>query len=137
MDEEKLKGRAEPKHRVLVVEDDSLVLHSLAIVLEDEFDVRMAQTGEQAWELLQHEPFSVVISDIMMRGMNGFDLLKLIRANFPDLPVIMLSGYVSDQRHERIMKAGAFAYLVKPVDDRLLVRTIREALASVKKNVRT
>ena len=117
------------KH-ILIVEDDFLVLHSMAIVLEEDFEVTTAQSCEEAWTLLQRGEFDVVVSDIMMEGMNGFELLNRIRSGFPKLPVIMLSGYVSEQRLKRVLDEGAFAYLVKPIDDRRLTKTIRDALTA-------
>ena len=114
--------------RILIVEDDRLVLYSLAVVLEEYYDVVMAQSCEEAWQLLEKEAFSVVLSDIMMQGMNGFELLHRIKEIYPYISVIMLSGYVSEQRLKRVMDEGAFAYLIKPIDDRLLIQTINDAL---------
>jgi DNA-binding NtrC family response regulator len=106
--------------RILIVDDEAVVRNGLARVLVGQgFDVSAASSGEEAVEILAVKPFTVVLLDVRMPGMDGFALLRHIRANYPRTMVIMITGYPTIESAVECLKQGAVDYLVKPfrVDD--------------------
>ncbi|MDH5234713.1 MAG: EAL domain-containing response regulator [Gemmatimonadota bacterium] len=125
------------KRRVLFVDDDVDVLRTSALILERAgFDVATATNGADALEALDAAarkgrdgtpPFSVVVSDILMEGMSGLDLLRAVRLRFPDLPVVMVTGGPTIATAIEAMNEGAHRYLMKPVPTAQLVGTVTRA----------
>jgi CheY-like chemotaxis protein len=105
-----------PFRNVLVVEDIETIAASIAFVLsEGPYEITLAHNGREALELLQDGQFDLVISDVEMPEMGGYELLENVRAN-PDLeslPVILLTGRDSDSDRDRAEAAGASRFLVK------------------------
>jgi putative two-component system response regulator len=87
-----------------------------------------ATTGEQALELLQSQSFQLVVSDIMMPGMSGIDLLTFIKDLFPEVAVILVTGV--DDRKTAIMtlELGAYGYVIKPFDRNEILINVANAL---------
>lgn len=107
---------ARKSNSVLVVEDDVTILNYVADALSSDYNVLTATDGEKALRLtLLHRPHCVV-TDIMMQGMDGLELLRKIRSN-PDIceiPVVMLTAKASEAEQIEGFEAGADAYIVKP-----------------------
>jgi DNA-directed RNA polymerase subunit RPC12/RpoP len=84
--------------RVLIVDDEPVILHTLSAVLETEgFAVRVAEDGFAALKALRETAPDILISDLRMPNMSGFELLSIVRRRFPHVPVIAISGeYVTD-----------------------------------------
>ncbi|SIS75655.1 PAS/PAC sensor hybrid histidine kinase [Roseivivax lentus] len=121
-------GRGE---RVLVVEDSPHVRRITAERLGAlGYAVEIAETGDAAWRMLQDGlKVSAVLSDVVMPGtLSGFDLARRIRADFPDMPVILTSGYASDVVSEQMPGADAFEILHKPYHQGALARRLAAAL---------
>jgi len=76
-----------------------------------------ASDGKEALDLLKTYTANIIISDIKMSKMNGFQLLKQIKTNYPDIPVIMVTGYGSIENAVEAMKQGAYDYVTKPIVD--------------------
>ena len=115
--------------RVLLVDDEELLLTVLKTLLRTKgYEVLTAQDGYTALELVKSAKPEVVISDIRMNPMNGLELLRHIRRECPDLPVVMLTGYSTAETEEETKALGAFGYLRKPfvMDD--VIRTVRAAV---------
>ncbi|MBN9419246.1 MAG: response regulator [Candidatus Eremiobacteraeota bacterium] len=119
--------------KILVVDDDEHILRSLSQYLElEDFNVVSASSGPEALTLFQQEKPDLLVLDVMMPGMDGFQVLETLRGN-PDtagVPVLMLTA--RDQ-HNDILKGyqmGATSYLVKPFNLDELVEAIREVFAS-------
>ena len=88
-------------YRVLVVDDDSAVLQISALVLKQRgFEVRTASDGFQALAELRRSMPDVIISDLSMPNMSGFELLSVVRRRFPHIPVIAISGEYSGDAPE-------------------------------------
>lgn len=106
--------------RVLVVDDEYDIRYLVQAALEH-CDVLTAADGPSALALLRHAPLDAVLLDVMMPGMDGFSVLRRIRADdeFRDLPVVMLTAKAGEHDHVRAFRDGADAYLTKPfeVDD--------------------
>ena len=113
--------------RVLVVDDDALTREILATILDlEEFDVDLAEDGEQALAAIASAVPDVVVLDVMMPGIDGFEVLRRLRADeaTASLPVILLTARdTADDRREG-EEAGADAYLTKPFSPLALIATI-------------
>ncbi len=121
--------------QVLVVEDD----HSLREAICDMLDINDieyidAENGQQAIEALQKETFQVVISDVQMSPINGYQLLNHINEYYNGLPVILMTAYGSIPQAVDAIQAGAVDYLVKPFDVKDLIQSIRNQLTPQSEN---
>ena len=116
--------------RILVVDDDELIQASLSELLRLEgYAVEAAGSFREASSHLAAEAFEVVIADVSMPEVDGFELLKMVRNRYPDTAVIMITGYGTIANAVEAMKRGAFSYLTKPVKDPELKLTLERALA--------
>lgn len=100
---------------VLVVDDEKNMRLSLKTVLTDErYAVRTVESAEEALELLAREDFLMVITDARLGGMSGYEFLAKSRAQWPDLPVLMITAYATPKLAVEAIQAGAIDYLAKP-----------------------
>lgn len=114
--------------RVLVVDDEKTMRLLLVEQLEQHgFVVVQAGDGRQALSELQRRHFDAVITDYLMPHLNGLDLLRHSRMEWPDLPVILLSG-TFEQLAGPATAEGAFACLPKPFNSRLLIDLLSTAV---------
>ena len=112
---------------ILVVDDSITVRRVTQRLLQREgYRVSMAADGLQALERLQEERPTVVLSDIEMPRMDGFDLARNIRADqrLKDLPIIMITSRIAEKHREHAMELGVNHYLGKPYDEDELLRLI-------------
>lgn len=121
-----------PARRVLVV-DDSITTRTLeASVLQAAgYEVLTAVDGRAAWQLLQERGADLVLSDVQMPNMDGYQLCELIRSNpkFESLPVILVTSLESPEQRRRGLEAGADAYIVKSsFDQEELLDTVRQLM---------
>src|SRR5208337_3476740 len=113
---------------VLVVEDNDLERQITADTLREEgFAVEEAALGKRAIELLGLSRFEVVLTDLMMPGMSGEDLLAKVRQAYPATQVVMITAFGTIDSAVKAMKNGAFYYLTKPTDREALVMTVARA----------
>jgi two-component system invasion response regulator UvrY len=123
--------------RVLIADDHAIVRQGLRQILSDTPDLEVAgeaDNGAAAIQLARAQPWDVMLMDVSMPDRNGIDALKIIRKEFPRLPVLILSMYPEDQYAIRALKAGAAGYLTKQSAPEQLVHAIRQ-VASGKKYV--
>ena len=123
--------------RVLIADDHAIVRQGLRQILSDTPDLTVAgeaENGVQAVQMVRNGEWDVVLMDVSMPDRNGIDALKLIKKEFPRLPVLILSMYPEEQYAIRALKAGASGYLTKQSAPELLVTAIRQ-VASGKKYV--
>ncbi len=116
--------------RILLVEDDEDFGRSLALILKHKgFLPQWVASGEQALEVLAGKQFDVVITDMLMPGMNGLEFLRKFREiHGGDTPVVMITGYGSVNEAVEAMKAGAFGYFLKPVNQDEICLTLEKAM---------
>ena len=115
-----------PPVRVMLIDDEVEFLRSMRTVLERRnMEVITADSGERGLALLSEGLVDVVILDIKMPGMDGLEVLKLIRESYASVQVIMLTGHPSLEGAMEAIKLGANEYLKKPPDLPELVATIR------------
>lgn len=106
------------KPRVLIVDDQKEVvrlLHSAIDSTGHEIEVIEAPSGEEALLDASQNPIDLLIVDYLLPGMSGLDLLKKVRARYPEMPSIVVTGQTSRAVHREIMNADAQAFFVKPV----------------------
>ena len=116
--------------RVLLVDDLEPFLNAAAAVLErHEFHVTAASSGPQALKEIKKGNIYVVILDMKMPGMDGYETLREIKNLRPDVQVIILTGHESTNSVLLDLREGAFAFLTKPCDIDILANKIREAFA--------
>ncbi|WP_019530903.1 sigma-54-dependent transcriptional regulator [Dasania marina] len=113
------------KATILVVEDDLDLREALADTLElAGCKVTQADSAEQALTLLPRQAFDMVVSDINMGAMDGMALLKAVRQDYPQLPMLLITAYGSVSASVEAIRNGAVDYLVKPFKPQLLVDTV-------------
>jgi len=119
-----------PSLPVLLVDDEEQFLFSANFALSSEgiTHIVQCQDSRRVMPLLAQQDFSVIVLDMLMPHVSGWDLLPTIVRDFPELPVIILTAVNAVETAVECMKSGAFEYLVKPVDDARLVTTIRRAI---------
>jgi EAL domain-containing protein (putative c-di-GMP-specific phosphodiesterase class I)/CheY-like chemotaxis protein len=116
------------RDRVLVVEDEPALRRAFARMLEGVgFSVQQAGDGQQAIEALAAGAFDVVLTDVGMPGMDGMQLLRVVRERDLDVPVILISGHPSIESAVSAVEYGALQYLIKPVDSRSLIEAVGRA----------
>lgn len=115
--------------RVLFAEDDVALRNAISrILLREGYEIVPAGDGVEARALLAAGRIDAVVSDIVMPGMDGFDLLEAVRAQDPDIPVIFITGKPDLQTAMRAVEFGAMRYLTKPVDPAALLEVVEKAV---------
>lgn len=111
--------------KILIVEDDAITRRNLSVLLSDEgYDVDQAGDGVQALEILARRPFDLVLSDVVMPRMDGLKLLQRLQRMAPQMPVMIMTSYVSSSLSS--VPAGAAEFIRKPfVLDDLLFKVQR------------
>jgi len=121
--------KSEPKAGILLVDDDPIVLESLGGFLELEgYEVTLAETISRAKDYLDGGSYNLVITDVSMPQSDGFELLQCVRRKYPDVVVIMITGYGTIESAVEAIKQGAYEYLTKPVIDDDVRMAVRRAL---------
>ncbi|MDI9631778.1 MAG: sigma-54 dependent transcriptional regulator [Acidobacteriota bacterium] len=114
---------------ILIVDDEEIVRDALSDLLRREgFQPQAVRTGEEALLLLEREEVDVILLDIMLPGMGGFEVLRQIRSRDPDQVVIVVTAYSSIEGAITAMRDGAFHYISKPFKNEEVVLTIRRGL---------
>ena len=110
---------------VMVVEDDSELREALSETLTlAGYSVATASDGQDALRQLDERQFDLIVSDIQMPRMDGHNLLKKVKSNHPDLPVMLMTAYGSIQQAVDAMRDGAIDYMVKPFEAEVLVNMV-------------
>ncbi|HKK20585.1 MAG TPA: response regulator [candidate division Zixibacteria bacterium] len=121
------------RNSILIVDDDSSILKALKRALQDEdYEVFTANEWHETVDLLAKHTFSVVISDFLMPGICGDDLLNMVQSKSPRTIRVMLSGNASTKSVPATIAAGILhcqIFISKPWDDDELRKTIRECIA--------
>ena len=114
---------------ICIVDDEPSILNTLSGILEDErYQVTIAKTGGEALKVIQMEVPDVVLLDIWMPELDGLEVLKRVREQFPHIMVIMMSGHGSVETAVKATKLGAYDYLEKPLDLEKVTILVRNAL---------
>ena len=115
-----------PLPPVLVVDDEKNMRLSLQTMLGDEgYTVRAVESAEEGLKLLGREECFMVITDARLGGMSGYDFLTKVRAQWPELPVLMITAYATPKLAVEVIKAGAIDYLSKPFAPEELLHAVK------------
>jgi CheY-like chemotaxis protein len=116
--------------KILIVEDVELNLDLLVQLLEDDYQLVSAGDGQTGVVMAAAEKPDLILMDMSLPVMNGWDAAALIKANpqLAAIPIIGLSAHALESERVRALEAGCDDYLTKPVDEDLLFRTIAQAL---------
>ena len=109
-------------YKILIAEDD-IELSELFknVLMKQGYDVKCVLNGKDGMDLVLNNYFDLIISDIMMPRMNGFELLKLVRAQYPDMPMIMLTAKVDRDDIMHAYELGCDDYVTKPFSMDILI----------------
>jgi DNA-binding NtrC family response regulator len=114
---------------ILVVDDDKIILNSLCEFLSlEEFQTRGAETLKEATAELQKQNYCLVITDINLPDGDGFELLDIIRKDYPQTVVVVITGYGTIESAVKAIKRGAYDYLTKPIIDDELRLAVERAI---------
>lgn len=101
--------------KILVVDDEEIVHKSCRRILQDEhYDIDSVYSAEEAIEKLENDSYDLIVSDLVMSGMDGMELLQIIKDGKIDVVVIIFTGYATAETARKALKMGAFDYIPKP-----------------------
>lgn len=116
--------------KVLICDDEEGIRESLKLILEDHYDLILTEGGEQCLECLKNaEDIGIVLIDIKMPRVNGLEILKQIKQRWPDLKVVVITGYKSVETAAEASKLGASGYIVKPFKSKEILETVKSNLS--------
>ncbi len=120
---------------VFIADDHAIVRQGLKQIVADTADIRLAgeaATGQETLQLVRSGICDVLVLDLNMPGISGLEILRVLKQERPDLPVLVLSIHAEDQYATRCLKAGAAGYLTKESAPEELVKAIRQVVAGGK-----
>lgn len=104
------------KSRILIVEDDEEMRALLSDMIEEEgYEAASVNNGSEAFRKLAKESFDLIITDVRMPGLTGLDILPGIKKLQPDVPIIVITAFGSEEVQKKALERGANAYLEKPI----------------------
>ncbi|WP_340110727.1 hybrid sensor histidine kinase/response regulator transcription factor [Maribellus mangrovi] len=118
------------KMKVIIVEDNEYLREFLKTAMEPQFQVYLAEDGVQAWDMIQKQTPDLVVSDIVMPNMDGFELCRKIKSTYETshLPIILLTSLAGKAEQLQGLGLGADDYLTKPFDVSILQQRIRSLI---------
>ncbi len=133
----RVKAEGREKMRVLIVDDDWIVLESCRRVLQAEgMAVQAAEDAEKAQSLLESGVgFDLILTDIKMPGRDGFELIRMARERFPASAILMMTGYLIPETIRRGEAQGADAVIAKPFTPEELVASVRRTMRTVRQRL--
>jgi two-component system response regulator HydG len=118
-------------NRILIIDDEVNIGSLLSKFLSrNGFEVETSMTGAQARELLSSGKFNLVLCDFRLKDTDGRELLKEIKANYPETGVIIMTAYSDIRLAVELIKMGAYDYISKPLYPNEILNTINKALAT-------
>ena len=120
--------------RILIVDDEKLERNGIKFLLKrepGEYQVLEAENGREALGLLQTEQVDILLSDVKMPYMNGLELSKHVREQYPDLPIIIFSGYNDFSYAREAIRYGVLDYVLKPVDPQEFHKTLEKVVSHI------
>lgn len=116
---------------ILTIDDTPEILEILNSILGDDFDMRLAKTAASAWRILGLADISLILLDIEMPGMSGFEFLDIIhkeKTEYKDIPVVFISSNSDKETIDRAFAMGAAGYIVKPFLPNELISCVNKIL---------
>lgn len=124
-------AKPETRYELLIVDDDSRFRETLRLVFEPHFELVEAECGEEAIEIVQQHPVSLILLDMHMSVLTGLETLRIVRSIFARLPCILITADATDELRRDAAEAQAFSVLRKPVARRELIGTVATAFEQV------
>jgi len=116
--------------KVLVVDDEEIARKNLHYILKKEgYTVVIAASGEEALDKMKTSNFDVVLTDIRMENISGFDVLEKTKSKYPETEVVIVTAYASTDSAMESLKKGAFGYIAKPFKIDEIRVTVKQAIA--------
>lgn len=101
--------------KILVADDEVMMRNLILKILESEgYQITMVSSGDEAMAMLKENNYDLLLTDVKMPGMNGFELLKQVKENWPDMAVIVMTGYGDAYTIKEALLLGADEYVSKP-----------------------
>ena len=117
------------KKRILVVDDEEIVRYSLVNILRNHgYDVEDVPSAEEALKLLYEKQYHLVLTDLVLEGMGGLELLENVKVISPRTLVIVITGYGSIRTAVTALRLGVYDYLLKPCDENELLLRVNRSL---------
>ena len=113
---------------VLVVEDEDLICALLKEILSPQFECVTTSNATEATRLIESRFFNLILADIVLPGMSGLELCRMVSKKSPRTVVVMISGVVDDKAVADATQAGAFDFITKPFDLADVLATVERAL---------
>ena len=133
-----LPDQDQMKLKILIVDDDKQLLSVLrSILVEENNDVAICSNGQRAIDACRRESFDLIITDLMMPGANGLEVLKETRKLSPDTLVVLITGFASLETAVEAIREGAYDYITKPFkleEIKIIVNNAREKIRLIREN---
>ena len=114
---------------ILLIEDESRLRHNLQVLLQEEgYWVVVTDNGAEGIKQLEAQSFDLVITDLVMPGVDGFQVLDYLNVHRPETVVVAVTGYISLESAAAALERGAYDYITKPFDCDLFSAIIERAL---------
>ncbi|MCP3876225.1 MAG: response regulator [Desulfobacteraceae bacterium] len=121
------------REQILVVDDEERIVENITLCLKREgFQTQGASNGEEAIKIFEQQKFDIVLLDISMPGMNGYEVMEHIFGIDEDVLIIIITGYASVESAIKALRIGAWDYLKKPFEYADLIKTVKNALSQKK-----
>ncbi|HET7376958.1 MAG TPA: response regulator, partial [Anaerolineae bacterium] len=122
---------------ILIIDDEAALRQSLARILQmADFEVTTADSADQGLAFIQTTSFDLIFMDLRMPGMAGLDALKLIHANYPNLPVVLFTAQPDINSAVEALRNGATDYLLKPLKPQVIIERAQKVIANQRKEIR-
>ena len=123
------------KVKILIVDDEQVVLDSCRKILAAEgYEVFLASSAAEALAAIKTDTFSFLIIDVKMPGHDGMYLMRELNEHWPGTPVVVMSGYHTDQTIEKAKQMGAVSFINKPFTPDELINSVQNAIHSLNFN---
>jgi DNA-binding NtrC family response regulator len=120
-----------PKMKVLVVDDEKIVLESCRRILDEmDLEITLASSAKAALEELDRNPFCLILMDIKMPEIDGITLMQQVKGKWPNIPIIVMSGYATNETLQEVSQSQAAAFLPKPFTPDELIGAVCHVLNS-------
>jgi DNA-binding NtrC family response regulator len=121
--------------KILVVDDEDIVLESCQAVFELEgFEVMLVPSADKAIEAMKNDNFVLLLIDVKMPKHDGMYLMEKIKKQWPNIPIIVMSGYCTTETINEAFRMGAANFIAKPFEPDELVKTVRNTMKKEERN---
>ena len=115
--------------RILVVDDEDIVLESCQAVFELEgFEAVLVPSADKALEAMKNDNFDLLLIDVKMPKKDGMYLMRKIKEQWPDIPIIVMSGYYTTETIQEAIRMGAATFIAKPFEPDELIKIVRQVI---------